>query len=132
VTKVVLDTSAFLAVANVEPGAEKVHAVLRRAVISSVNLSEILSKLVRKGMTLPRAEEYVRQFVAEVVAFDTSLASLAAELDLQTRAFGLSLGDRACLALGKSLNALVLTADQVWAKVDLGISIELIRSTPSH
>lgn len=127
-SNVVLDTSAFLAVANKEPGAEKVHPVLQRSSLSAVNLTEILQKLVRKGMTLSRAEEYVRQFVSEVVPFDVTLASVTAALDGPTRQFGLSLGDRACLALGKSLNALILTADQSWAKLDIGVRVELIRS----
>jgi ribonuclease VapC len=132
VSKVVLDASAFLAFANGEPGAEKVQPVLPQAVLSTVNSCEIMSKLVRKGMTLARAGEYVRQFVSEVIPFDFEQASIAAGLEEVGRPLGLSLGDRACLALGKRLNVQVLTAERSWAKLEIGIPIELIRDAPSH
>ena len=61
--KFVLDASAFLALANREPGADKVRAVLRESVISAVNLSEVLQKLVRKGMSLEHSEEEVQRFI---------------------------------------------------------------------
>ena len=129
--KFVLDASAVLAVANSEPGQEKVRPFLQRSVIGAVNLSEVLGKLVEKGMTLAQAEDDVRQFVGEVVPLDFSLASLTAELFPLAKPFGLSLGDRACLALGKQLNLTVLTAEQNWAKLNIGVQIELIRQYPS-
>lgn len=118
--------------ANREPGAERVRGVLREAVMSAVNVSEVLQKLVQKGMTLEHAEDYIRQFISEIAEFGLKQAVVTASLDPKTRSLGLSLGDRACLALGQSLNVPVLTADQTWAKLDIGISIELIRNTPSH
>ncbi len=130
-SKVVLDTSAFLAVAHLEPGAEKVRPVLRHSVISAVNLSEILQKLVRKGMSFATAEEEVFRFIGGVAPFDEEQASIAAKLDSVTKPFGLSLGDRACLALGIHLRLPVMTADQAWAKLDIGVSVELIRGNRS-
>ncbi len=127
----ILDISAFLAVAHVEPGAEKVLPVLRESVISAVNFSELLQKLVRKGMSLANAEEEVNRFLGGIVPFDEALASISAGLESVTRPFGLSLGDRACLALGIRLRLPVLTADQDWAKLDIGVSVELIRGNPS-
>jgi PIN domain nuclease of toxin-antitoxin system len=131
VSKFVLDTSAFLAVAHVEPGAERVRPVLRESVISAVNFSEVLQKLVRKGMSLASAEEEVQRFIGGIVPFDQEQASIAAGLESVTRPFGLSLGDRACLALGIRLDLPILTADQVWAKLEIGVVIELIRGNPS-
>jgi ribonuclease VapC len=131
VSKFILDTSAFLVVAHAEPGAEIVRPVLRESVISAVNLSEVLQKLVRKGMSLANAEEEVQRFVGGIAPFDQEQASIAVGLEAATRPFGLSLGDRACLALGISRCLPVLTADQAWAKLDVGVSVELIRGNPS-
>ena len=131
VSKVVLDASAFLAMANREPGAEKVRNVLKGSVMSTVNASEVLHKLTEKGMTIGDAEDYVRRFVTDVMEFTLTQASLAASFVPQTRPLGLSLGDRACLALGKLINAPVLTADQSWTKLNIGVQIESIRPNPS-
>jgi ribonuclease VapC len=117
--------------ANREPGAERVRGVLREAVMSAVNVSEVLQKLVQKGMTPEHAEDFIRQFVSEVSEFGLKQATLTASLDPFTRPLGLSLGDRACLALGKTLGIPVLTADQIWAKLDIGVTVELIRGNPS-
>jgi ribonuclease VapC len=131
VSKVILDTSAFLAFANRESGADKVRPVLKESVVSAVNAAEILQKLVMKNMTLSRAEEYLKRFVNDIPPFDLEHAALTATMHSQTREFGLSLGDRACLALGMQLGLPIMTADQVWLKLGLGISIELIRENPS-
>ncbi len=125
-----LDASAFLAFAHREPGGERVQSVLRTSYISAVNASEAVTKLVRKGFSLDEAEKYLVQFVKDVIPFDTTHALLAAGFVPQTQALGLSLGDRACLAVAKQLGFPVLTADQAWGKLDLGISIEVIRPLP--
>lgn len=125
--RVVLDSSAFLAMSLREPGAERVLAVLERSVLSSVNATEIIGKLILDGMTPRSAESYVIKFVSEVVPHDWDLAVRAAELVTVTRSLGLSLGDRACLALGQKLDLPVLTADQAWSKLEIGVRIELIR-----
>ena len=126
-----MDTSAFLAFANRELGDETVRPRLREAVVSAVNATEILQKLASKKMTLVRAEEYLNRFVNEITPFDLEQAALTADLQTQTQPFGLSLGDRACLALGIHLDLPIMTADRVWAKLDIGVSIEVIRGNPS-
>jgi ribonuclease VapC len=130
VAKVVLDTSAFLAVANREPGAERVYSLLPDAVLSVVNAAEVLQKLAQKGMTLQKADEYVRRFIGEIVPFDYQQASLAALLLAEPQPLGLSFCARACLALGKTLNVPVITADQNWLKLNVGIKIDAIQSNP--
>lgn len=126
-TKVVLDASAVLAVLLVERGAERVLAVLGNAVISAVNLSEVVAKLEDRGVASPTADRYIATANLTVIPFDEALATAAGRLRRDTRHRGLSFGDRACLALGAQLQATVVTADRTWAELDLGIVIEVIR-----
>ena len=124
---VVLDSSALLASLFGEPGYERVDDALHTACISAVNLAEVMARLVRDGMAL---DEFLRDLDGsdlEVVPFDLPQARLAAEFLPQTRRRGLSLGDRACLALA-SIRALpVLTADRAWAQLRLPVEVRLIR-----
>jgi ribonuclease VapC len=130
VGKLVLDTSAFLAVANREPGAERVYSVLPEAVLSVVNAAEVLQKLRQKGMTLQKAGEYVRRFVGEIAPFDYQQATLVSSLFVERPAPGLTFCARACLALGITLNVPVFTADPTWLNLNLGLKIELIQLNP--
>jgi ribonuclease VapC len=130
VAKVVLDTSAFLAVANREPGAERVYPLLPDAALSVVNAAEVLQKLAQKGMTLEKADEYVRRFVGEVVPFDDQQAALVARLLVETQSLRLGFSARACLALGKTLSVPVITAEPTWLTLNVGIKIEAIQINP--
>ena len=112
---------------NDEPGAERVLPVLHAASISTVNLSEVISAAVNRG---GRARAVARQIDAlpvRVEPFDRALAIDAGDLRLQTASRGLSLGDRACLALARREGCRVLTADRAWAGLEIGVDIELIR-----
>ena len=104
--------SALLALLYQEPGSEAVRDHLPGSSLSAVNLSEVVTKSVDMGMTLEEANLALSGFPYEVVAFDTEYASVAASLRAATRVFGLSLGDRACLALGLTSGLPVLTADR--------------------
>lgn len=126
--EVVLDASAILAVLDREPGAEKLTAeLLNRAVVSSVNLAEIQTVLVSRGQAHDEAWHDACGPVREVAAFTEEQARITGGLADRTRSLGLSLGDRACLALGLQLGAPVYTADRAWKKLKLGISIHLLR-----
>jgi ribonuclease VapC len=125
--KVVLDASALLAFVNGEPGAEKVASVLGEAMISAVNFAEAVTKLALKSTSLRRTLAELTDAELEVVDFDRMLAEAAGVLAVFTRARGLSLGDRACLALARREEATALTADHAWSGVDLGIDIQFIR-----
>jgi ribonuclease VapC len=125
--KVVLDASALLAFVNDEPGAEKVASVLGDAMISAVNFAEAVTKLALKGKSLRRALAELTDAEIEVVDFDRALAGTAGVLAAFTRRHGLSLGDRACLALARREKATALTADRAWSRVDLGVDIQFIR-----
>lgn len=124
---VVLDASAVLAVVKGEAGFEKVIDKLNTAVLSSVNRAEVVSKMVDHGLPHDRAVLVLDELGVEVADFDAELADTVGQLRKATRTSGLSLGDRACLALAKRENATAITADRAWKRLDLGIEIELIR-----
>lgn len=126
-TEVVLDASAALAAMYEEPGADLVRAAASRAVISSVNHAEVVSKLMDDGFSPMEAEETIEALAYDIVAFDQNHAFAAGLLRRNTRSLGLSLGDRACLALAVQIGRPVLTADQRWSKLDLGLDIRVIR-----
>jgi ribonuclease VapC len=127
-SKAVLDASAIIAVINGESGIEKLTAhLLARAVGSTVNLTEVQTKLLSRGWTSEQAWEDATSPVREVLPFDEEQARIAGALSIQTRPLGLSLGDRACLALAISLKAPVYTAERAWKKLKLGVKIHVIR-----
>lgn len=126
--KIVLDASALLAVLNGETGADKLTPeLLSSALSSTVNLAEVQSKLVDWGLAPDRAWAAAMTPVAEAIPFTAEQAKAAGSLIAETRALGLSLGDRACLALGLALNAPVYTADRSWKNLKLGLRIHVIR-----
>lgn len=124
----VLDASAILAVLQNEPGSDELtDEVLAQSAVSTVNLAEVQTKLVRRGITPAEAWKVALVPANQVVAFSEDQARATGNLVAQTRALGLSLGDRACLALALELKAPVYTTDKSWKKLDLGISIHVIR-----
>jgi PIN domain nuclease of toxin-antitoxin system len=126
--RIVLDASAILAVINGEPGAEKLTAdLLGRAVGSAVNLAEVQGKLVSRGWSSREAWDDARSPVREVLPFDEEQGRIAGDLVMQSRHPGLSLGDRACLALGIVLDVPVYTAEKAWKKLALRLKIHVIR-----
>lgn len=127
-SKIVLDASAVLAIIHREPGHEKLTlSLLDGSLCSAVNVAEVQAKLVTRGWASDEAWEDATSSVDEVVPFDPQQAKTAGDLIIQTRPLGLSLGDRACLALGVVLNAPVYTAEKIWKKLNLGITIQVIR-----
>lgn len=127
--KYALDASALLCLFNQEKGQDRVRAVLTESVISTVNYSEVIAKLVERGgaaRTIGRAFDNLHLAVIE---FDRAQAIQAGALRLDTRQAGLSFGDRSCLALAKERGLVALTADQAWSGLDtaVGVSIELVR-----
>ena len=125
--RLVVDTSAVIAVLRMEPGAERIAGRLQGAAISAVNFAELMTYGVRGGSDPEEFRTDVESLKMSVQAFDQRAAVVTGNLAASTRRFGLSLGDRACLALAKILKGQVVTADRVWAKLDLGISVEVIR-----
>jgi PIN domain nuclease of toxin-antitoxin system len=127
VARVVLDASAILVLLNDEPGAVEVAQALEDAAVSAVNLSEVVAKLLESGMPRKETEEALGGLGLDVRAFDEGAAWAAGALRAGTRKAGLSLGDRACLALARDLGIPALTADGAWAKVSAGVEVRLLR-----
>lgn len=127
-SKVIVDASALLALLRNEPGAHVVEELLGRIVMSSLNVSEVASVLLDSEMSLPECEEIIFPLISHLVPFDASQAIFAANLRKQTKQKGLSLGERACIALGLKMNLPIYTADQKWIELGLtDIDIKLIR-----
>jgi ribonuclease VapC len=128
----VIDASALLALIKEEPGADRVEeAVTHGAFISAVNWAEVLARLVAGGrdphevtaMALPGGPATLLQ----LVPFDDEHARESARLARFTQSLGLSLADRAALALAKIHRLPVLTTDRAWKSLRLPIRIEVIR-----
>ena len=127
-SNVVLDASALLALLNQEPGSQKLTPeLLRDATASTVNLAEVQTILVREGGDPDEAWELAVAPIAEAEPFSSDQAKIAGTLVKETRPLGLSLGDRACLALAIMLKAPVYTTDRDWKNLKLGIRIHVIR-----
>lgn len=123
----VLDASAVLAFLFAEEGQEKVAALLEGGLLSSVNLAEALSRFARDGLPISEVRAALGETGLEVVPFDDAQALLAAALVPHTQRLGLSLGDRACLALAATVQGTAITADRAWAEIDTEIRVEVLR-----
>jgi len=126
--KVVVDASAVLALLNEEDGSEEISQLIGNAVISSVNLSEVVTKLADAGITERNIEQILSNLNLEIIPFNNQQAFMAALLlRPSTKLNELSLGDRACLALGIALNLPVITTDRLWANLNLDVEIRVVR-----
>lgn len=123
--KIVLDASAILALLREEPGADAVERELDGSMMSCVNLSEVLQKAEQHAVDAEGLEHDLEALGVEFSPFDTPAARWSAELWGPRR--GLSLGDRACLALTSSVDGVALTADHRWVDAGLDVRVELIR-----
>ena len=124
-----LDSSALTALLLREPGADFVARRIRGALLSTVNYAEVVGLLARRGTAPDNAREAILVFPLMLVDLDAATAHRAGSLEPLTRREGLSLGDRACLALADLRGIPALTADRAWSAVGkrLGIEVELIR-----
>lgn len=129
----ILDASALLAYLRDEPGADVVaDAVATGAAISTVNLGEVLSRVADRDADPARVARQMTDRglldgALAVEPFTTADAIEIARLRPLTRDLGLSLGDRACLALASRLDTPLLTADSAWAQLDLPLELRQIR-----
>jgi len=121
------DASALLALLHEEPGAESVEQGLDGALVSAVNWSEVVQKSLKRQADVSWMREGFTEVGVVFEPFTPAQAELAAHLWDKTRRYGLSLADRACLALAMERKASVLTANRAWSKLDLGVDIQFVR-----
>ncbi|WP_250126659.1 type II toxin-antitoxin system VapC family toxin [Chroococcidiopsis sp. CCMEE 29] len=128
-TAVVLDASAVLALLHREPGWEMVAQRVAGAIIGTVNLVEVMDKLTQQDVSAQVAKDALNFLKLDIRDFTQPLAEMASALLTDTKPFGLSFGDRACLALAKMENATALTGDRAWQQVKevIGVEVALIR-----
>jgi ribonuclease VapC len=123
VASCVLDASALIAFLFQENGADFVAAKIAAGLISSVNYSEVVARALEKQMPMETINFELGRLPMTIIPFDAPQATLTATLKAPTRALGLSLADRACLALGMSRNLPVVTGDRDWAKAALNVQL---------
>ena len=123
----VIDSSAILALVKNEPGAGYVRERIARSLVSAVNLAEVGAVLSDLGLADAEIRADMVKLGVECVPFDARQAQVSAELRRTTRSGGLSLGDRACLALAKSTGLPALTGDRAWLTAGIDVEIDMIR-----
>ena len=126
-----LDTSAVRGYLQNEPGCEQVASEILtgQASICVVNQTEVLSKLCDKGMGWADAQKTLSKLALLSEPFTLEMALEAARLRPLTRSYGLSLGDRACLAAARIRQCAVLTGDRDWLHIadTVGLKIHSFR-----
>ena len=121
----VLGASALLAVMLEERGAEKVRDLLPGAIIGAVNLAEVVAKLQERGVPDEEIDRAIARLDLPVIPFDMAQAMVAGKL--RARTLGLSLGDRACLALAVVRGTPAVTMDRGWSALDIGAEVIVAR-----
>lgn len=124
---VVLDASALLAYLQRESGGDSVGRVLRGALMSTVNWAEVVQRVPNQDMGRLGLRGDLESLGLSFEPFSAVHAEIAGQLREATKTLGLSLGDRACLALGMDRDALVYTADRAWTKLSIGVEVESVR-----
>ncbi len=123
----VLDASALLAMLHREPGGDRVQGLLEGAAMSSVNWSEVVQKTLDQQVEVSGLQQDLEALGLRIVAFTARHAERTAFLRADTRHLGLSLGDRACLALAGELGLPAVTTDKVWKELQVGVEIDVVR-----
>jgi PIN domain nuclease of toxin-antitoxin system len=125
----VLDASALLCVLFLESGAERVEKVMSGAKVSVVNYAEVLGKISDHGLAMDEIVTDLSDLDIELVPVDARIAETAAGMKRHTRAVGLSLGDRFCLALASQEEATAVTTDRAWVTISdaVAVKVELVR-----
>ncbi len=122
-----LDASALLAMLQNEPGGDLVQELLETAAISSVNWAEVTQKALEGQMEIESLRHDLEALGLGIVPFTAALAETTARLRPVTRKAGLSLGDRACLALAAVLDLPAVTTDRIWPDLGLPLKIRVVR-----
>ncbi|MBN8828093.1 MAG: type II toxin-antitoxin system VapC family toxin [Sphingobacteriia bacterium] len=130
-SKVVLDASAIIALIKKEPGSETVVKYLDNAIISAVNLAEVVKYFIdNSDATIENIKNYISTLISEIIPVNEKIAYLSSELLKETKQYGLSLGDRICIATGIINKCKIITADQIWKNLSIkDVNIVVIRKS---
>jgi PIN domain nuclease of toxin-antitoxin system len=128
-SEVVLDASALLAFLKDEPGGSAVRQLMPTSVMSAINLAEVATTFIHGGMPADEVELALRELPIRIVPLDEGQAYQASALRPLTADKGLSLGDRCCLALARSLALPAVTCDRAWGGLppEIGVEVQLVR-----
>jgi len=122
-----VDASAVLAFALREPGWNTAEPLLVGSLINAINVAEVTSRVMAHGASLAEARLLVSELHLDVASLEPEQAFLTGELHRETRAYGLSLADCACLALARARRLPAVTADRAWADLAIDVEVVLIR-----
>ncbi|MFY9589513.1 type II toxin-antitoxin system VapC family toxin [Rickettsia endosymbiont of Halotydeus destructor] len=126
--KVIFDASTLLALIKNEPVKVNLEEFLGNVIMSTVNVSEVAAILLQSDMSEQECKDSIEPFINSIISFDQEQSFLTASLKKTTKHKGLSLGDRACIALGMKLNLPIYTGDKAWNDLKIiNINIILIR-----
>ena len=122
----ILDAAAIVAFLNRETGHEAIiDAIAAGAGVSTANIAEVVGVLMRRGLTGEEATEAVDELPIAMFDVDLGLALRAGAMEQRTRRFGLSLGDRLCLALAARERLPAVTSDRLWAQAGPVVDVEV-------
>jgi ribonuclease VapC len=124
----VMDASALLALMQGEPGSDVVDELIQdqECVASSVNIAEVGTKLIDKGLAPAQLARTLKELNVQPIDFDLEQATLCASLRLSTKHVGLSIGDRACLALAQLVKGTAVTGDSAWSDVAEAVDVKVL------
>ena len=126
--KIVFDSSVLIMLFAKEPGYESVRQNLKHAIISTVNIAEVYKYCIEvQNLTEDDCRNLIKLSGIKIIDFCEEQALISAKIIKQTKQYGLSLGDRGCLALAMSKNYSIFTCDKIWQKVDLGVEFIMAR-----
>lgn len=127
-SKIVFDSSAIIALFAKEKGYEFIKQHMKNAIISSVNIAEVYKYCINvQNLTEDDTKSLIEMLDIKIIDFNNEQALITASLVSKTKQYGLSLGDRACIALAIIGNHSIITCDTIWQKVDVGIEFIMAR-----
>lgn len=126
--KNLLDTSAVIALLKKEPGYKIIESIIASSAVSAINLAELITVLTRFEITENEIEEITADIVPQIIPFCRDLAKRVNILSKHINGYGLSLGDKACIATGEYYNMNIYTADKIWSELKIpNLKIILVR-----
>ena len=128
INKIVLDSSALITLFAKEPGYKYVKQHMKYAVISSINIAEVYKYCIEvQKLTEEDCRNLIKLSGIKIIDFCEAQALISAAIIKETKQYGLSLGDRGCIALAMFKNCSILTCDQIWQKVKLEVEFVMAR-----